>query len=104
MWAWSAKPVSAAMVDRQSHPRVTRSHAARVRSSARETFGATPYAAANPRDTVSRAKPFASAQAPISSEELWAKSDASKSGQSFLCLEVGEAFFFRASVSRTVAP
>lgn len=73
MWAWSAKPVSAAILHRPSDPRVMRSHAERARNSARKTEGAMPYAAANPRDTVSRARPLASAQTPISVEGLLAK-------------------------------
>jgi hypothetical protein len=56
MGAWSAKPVSAAILHRQSDPLVMGKHAARARNSARNTDAAIPYAAVNPRDTVSRAK------------------------------------------------
>ena len=63
-----------------------RSHAERARSSARKTDGAIPYAARNPRDTVSLARPFISAHLPISVDGHFAKSDNNRSGQSFLCL------------------
>ena len=42
MWAWSAKPVSAAMLHKRSEPRVMRSHASRALNSARKTDGVTP--------------------------------------------------------------
>ena len=66
IWAWSAKPTSAAILDKQSDPLVMRSQACRARNSARSTDGVTPYAVVKPLDTVSRANPFASAHSPIS--------------------------------------
>src|ERR1700687_3990465 len=93
MCAWSAKPVSAAILQRHSDPLVMRSHAERARSSARRIDGEVPYAAANPRDTVSRARPFTSAQSPISVEAFLAKSASNRSGQSFLCPGEGKHFF-----------
>ena len=73
MWAWSAKPTSAAILHKPSDPLVMRSQARRARNSARRTDGGTPYATVNPLDTVSRANPFASAHSPISVEASFAK-------------------------------
>src|SRR6516225_4337013 len=100
MCAWSAKPVSTAILQRQSEPLVMRNQAARARNSARKTDGAMLYAAANPRDTVSRASPFLSAQAPISVEVFFANSASNKSGQSFFSPGEGEEFSRRALFSR----
>src|SRR5579859_6421239 len=103
MWAWSAKPVSVAIAHRPSELRVMRSQAARVRNSARKTAGAMPYAAANPRDTVSRANPFDSAHTPISVEAFCARIPASRSGQSFLRPGAEIHSFRRAFCSSRVA-
>lgn len=80
-----------------------RSHAERARNSALKIEGAIPYAAPNPRDTVSRARPLLSAQAPISVEASLAKSASKTSGQSFFCPGEGEHFSRRARFSRCVA-
>src|SRR5215469_1910635 len=84
MWAWSAKPVSAAILHKESEVRVIRSQAERARSSARNTDGVAPYAVANPLQTVSRARPFTSAQVPISRQACLVRSHSRRSGQSFL--------------------
>jgi hypothetical protein len=96
------RPVSAAIVPRQLDPRVMRSHAVRARNSARKTVGEIPYATANPRDTVSGAKPFAFAHVPICIEVLRAKVPASRSGQSSL-LPGGEGGFSLRMCSRRTA-
>jgi hypothetical protein len=96
MWAWSANPVSAAILHRHSEPRVMRSHAERARSSARKIDGAVSYAAANPLETVSPARPFTSAHIPILVETFLVKSASRRPGQSFRCPGEGAHFCCRA--------
>lgn len=80
-----------------------RSQAERARSSARKMDGATPYAAANPLDTVSRARPLISAHTPISVEPFLAKCASNRSGQSLRCPGEAVHVFWRAHFSKCVA-
>jgi hypothetical protein len=98
MCAWSANPVCAATLASDSEPCMMRSHASRVRNSARKTDGGVPYAAMNPRDSSSRDKPFVSAHDPKPVEAFAASCFNNKSGQSFFSL--GDVLHFRSARCR----
>jgi hypothetical protein len=51
----------------------------------------------NPRDTVSRARPFTSAHTPISVEAFLARSASKRSGQSFFLPRRGQALFLESA-------